>query len=363
MDYEGRIKEFEDELKKTPYNKRTQHHIGLVKAKIAALRDKVLVRASQGGKGVSYAVRKTGDASVVLVGYPSVGKSTLLNALTNAESQTGSYDFTTLDVIPGLLEFNHAQIQILDVPGILQGASLGKGRGREVLAVARASDMVLFLVDIMHPEHYPVIQKEVYDTGIRVNQRKPDVKIVKKARGGISVGTTVRLSHLTPKTVEAIFKEFRLSNADVVIRDDITADQLIDVIETNKLYIPAITVLTKADLLPTAELRKVQQIVRPDISVSAEKREGIDALKQLIFERLSFMRVYCKEVGKKADLDVPLIMRSGSSVQDVCDKLHKDFVLKFKYAKIWGKSAKFPGQVQALKHVLKDEDVVEIHLR
>jgi uncharacterized protein len=361
-DYEARIRELEDELKSTPYNKRTQHHIGLVKAKIAGLREKLLVRASKGGAGVSYSVRKSGDASVVLVGYPSVGKSTLLNALTNAHSETGAYDFTTLDVVPGLMLYHHAQIQILDVPGILQGASIGKGRGREVLSVVRSADMVLFLVDVQHPEHYPVICKEVYDTSVRVNRRRPDVKITKKARGGINIGTTVRLTKLTPKTVETIMREFRLNNADIVIRTDISDDELIDCIEDNKHYIPGITVLTKADIVTPEQLRKVEEIVKPDVTVAAELGMNIDLLKDLIFRRLEFMRIYCKEAGKKADLDVPLIIQKPATVEDVCNKLHRDFVKKFKFARIWGKSVKFPGQRLMLKHLLRDEDIVEIHL-
>ena len=84
-DYDERIKEFEEELKKTKYNKKTQHHIGLVKAKIARLKEKSEQKKKGGKKGEGFSVRKSGDATVVLIGFPSVGKSTLLNKITNAE--------------------------------------------------------------------------------------------------------------------------------------------------------------------------------------------------------------------------------------------------------------------------------------
>ena len=69
-----------------------------------------------------------------------------------------------------------------------------------------------------------------------------------------------------------------------------------------------------------------------------------------------------KEQGKKADLEEPLIMKRGATVRDVCMKLHRDFVNKFKKAKIWGKSAKFPGQMKGLPHKLEDGDIVEVYL-
>jgi hypothetical protein len=362
VDYAQRIKELEDELRDTPYNKRTQHAVGLLKAKIARLRDKAVQRSSKGGAGYSYAARKSGDASVVLVGFPSVGKSTLLNALTNAQSEVGSYAFTTLDVIPGTLEINHAKIQLLDVPGIVQGASVGKGRGREVLSVVRNSDMVLFLVDVHHPEQCEPLYKEVYDSGIRVNQEMPDVKIIRKSRGGISIGSTLRLTKLNNRTIEGILREFRINNADIVIRTDIDSDQLIDIIEGNRHYVPGITVLTKVDSVNRQVIERAQRLLRPDLAVSAQKMQGIEELKELIYRRLGFMRVYCKETGKKADMEVPLILRKGSTVHDMCRKLHRDFVKRFKSARIWGSSAKFPGQRQGLRHTLRDQDVVEIQI-
>ena len=99
------------------------------------------------------------------------------------------------------------------------------------------------------------------------------------------------------------------------------------------------------------------------ILISAEKNINIDKLKEKIYNKLSLIRVYLKEVGKKPDLQTPLIMRQGATVKDVCEKLHRDFVAKFKFARVWGKSAKFPGQKFKIDHKLADKDVVEIRLR
>jgi hypothetical protein len=359
----SRIAELENELKKTDYNKRTQFHIGLVKAKIAMLKEKEVARASKGGKGEGYAVRKSGDATVVLLGFPSAGKSSILNALTNADSPVGAYEFTTLTVIPGLLEYKHAKIQILDVPGILRGAASGKGRGKEVLATLQNADLVLILVDVLRPNAHEIILKEVYDSNLRLNARRPDIKIKKTPRGGIKIGKTVRLTHLTDEMIESICKEMRISNADIVIRTDITVEELIDAIEGNKKYVPAVTVLNKMDLVDPARLAEIKKDVSADICVSAQNRVGISELKDIVYDRLNFIHIFCKEVSKKADLEVPMIMQKGSTIKDMCDKLHRDFVSRFKFARVWGKSAKFDGQRLMLHHVIQDGDIVEIHLR
>ncbi len=360
---EDKIKELENLISNSQYNKRTQHAIGLYKAQLAKLREKQEARSSSGGKGQGYSVRKTGDGTVVLLGFPSVGKSTLLNGLTDADSEVGSYAFTTLTVVPGILEYEHAKIQILDVPGVVHGAASGRGRGSEVLAVLRNADLILILVDVFHPDHYDVLLKEIRDANIRINQRLPDVKIKKTTKDGIRIGKTCKLTHLDDETIIGILKTFRINNADVVIREDITDDQLIDVIEGNKKYVPAITVLNKIDRVSDEVRNEVAKKIGADLQISAQKKEHLEELKELIFESLRLIRIYLKEPGKNPDLEEPLIMETGSTIKSVCEKLHRDFVQRFKFARVWGKSAKFPGQKHMLHHRLIDGDVLELHLR
>ncbi len=365
VDYTKKIKELQEELKKTKYNKATQGHIGIVKAKISQLREKQELRSSQktGKSEHGYSVRKSGDATVLLLGFPSSGKSTLLNTLTGTNSEVAAYAFTTLTVIPGMLNYNLAKIQILDVPGIVSGAASGRGRGKEVLAVIQNADMVLIIVDINHPEHYPAMLKEVWESRIRLNKTKPEVFIKRKSSGGIQVGKTVVID-LDDNTIKEILREFRIMNAEVLIRSPIDVDDFIDCIESNRKYLPAITCISKADLATAAQVSEIKKQLNADIAVSAELNLNIDNLKELIFQKLNFIRIYLKEPRKEADLQEPMILKQKSTIKDVCEKTHKDFVSRFKFARLWGKSAKFPGQqFRRLDHSLADNDILEIHLK
>ncbi|MBI2665734.1 GTP-binding protein [Candidatus Woesearchaeota archaeon] len=363
-DYLQQIKELEDELKKTKYNKATQGHIGLVKAKIAMLREKQETRSQKktGKSEHGYTVRKSGDATVLLLGFPSTGKSTILNKLTNQQSEVAAYAFTTLSVIPGILEYKQAKIQILDVPGIVAGAASGRGRGKEVLAVIRNADLILIVVDVLYPEHYKAILDEIKEVGIRPNKVKPEVYIKKRAHGGIQIGKTVSLD-VDDETLKKILREFKMTNADVLIRSKIDMDDFIDCIEGNKKYMPAIICLSKADLAGKEDLDRAIKMLNADIAISAETGYNIEKLKDTIFQKLHFIRVFLKEPRKEADLQKPLIVTFGSTIGDVCNKLHRDFSTKFKFSRVWGTSAKFPGQRLMLNHILNDEDILEIHLR
>lgn len=363
MSTQDRINELEKEISSTKYNKATQHHVGLVKAKIAKLKEDAERKASGGKKGEGYTVRKTGDATVVLLGFPSVGKSTILNKLTNADSPVAAYEFTTLTVIPGLLLHKHAQIQILDVPGIVSGAATGRGRGKEVLSTLRSADMALIIVDATKPHQYAAIAEEAFQAGLRLNKRKPDVHITKKIRGGIDIGATVPLP-ISKKTIEGILRELGINNADVLIRTPIHEDDLIDVVMGNRTYMPALIVVNKLDLITPEEKRKIQETIKPDMFISADRDKDFERLKEAIFDRLALMRLFLKEIGQKPDLDEPMIIFRHATLRDLCDKIHRDFVKRFKFAKVWGPSAKFPGQeFRKLDKQLSDGDIVELHLR
>lgn len=359
MGIEDRIQELEEKLEKTPVNKATEKERGRLKSQIAQLKDEKKQKQKGTGETSGYAVKKHGDATIALVGFPSVGKSTLLNRLTNAESETGEYEFTTLEVEPGMLKHKGANIQILDVPGLIGGAADGRGGGKQVLSVVRNADLVLVILDPdeMREEE---IMKELYDADIRVNQSPPNMKIEKKGRGGVNVSSTAELE-IEESTIKQLMQENGYVNADVVIREELGLDRFIDGLMANRKYVPGIKLVNKADTLNADDREKLEN--RYDLLISAENGENLDELKELIFEKLELVRIYMKEKGEEPDKDAPLILREGDTVEDALEDLPGDMRQRFKAARVTGDSAKFPEQKVGIEHELMDEDVLELNLR
>ncbi len=362
---EEEIRSIEEEIRTTEYNKATQHHIGKLKSKLAKLKDQLDKSKSKGG-GRGYGVRKAGDATVVLVGYPSVGKSTLLNRLTRAKSEVANYDFTTLEIFPGVMNYKGAEIQILDIPGIIKGAHAGRGRGREVLSAARNSDLVLIMVDVNDP-CLSLVLEELYASGIRVNRRPPRIKVEKTSSGGIELYSTVKLRYLDQGTVAAALREQGVVNANVVIREDVTLDDLIDTLMKNRHYVRGLVALNKVDQVPRAKAEAIATRIKREydidaIPVSAEKGQGVEELRQGIFDALEFITIYMKPQGGEADLEEPMVITRGSRIEDVCRRIHRSFLRRFRFARVWGQSAKHEGQRVGLDHVIKGGDVVSLVL-
>jgi ribosome-interacting GTPase 1 len=99
----------------------------------------------------------------------------------------------------------------------------------------------------------------------------------------------------------------------------------------------------------------------PMVALSCLRKDGLEDLKQELFKLAGIIRVYSKPPGKDPDLSMPYTVPVGSTVMDVAEKVHKDFVTKLKFARVWG-SAKFDGMRVERTHVLKDRDIVELSM-
>jgi len=363
-----KIKDIEAEIARTQKNKATEHHLGMLKAKLAKLRSQLLEPPKSGPAGEGFDVKKYGDARVALIGFPSVGKSTLLSTVTETESEMAAYEFTTLTCIPGIIHYKDTKIQLLDLPGIIEGASHGKGRGRQVIAVAKSADLVLIVLDAGKErgnQHREILENELQSVGLRLNQTPPDVYFKVKATGGIKFNSTCKLTKLGPnpgKMVYNILHEYKIHNAEVLIREDITVDELIDIVEGNRKYVKCLYVYNKIDVCTIEHVDALAR--RPNsVVISCNLELGLEYLLEMIWEALGLVRVYTKKKGCPPSFAEPLVLtegRGGVTVEDACNQIHKDMTKNFKFAVIWGTSTKYNPQRVGLKHNLEDEDVFQI---
>mmetsp|Transcript_2178 Transcript_2178/g.3236 ORF Transcript_2178/g.3236 Transcript_2178/m.3236 type:complete len:374 (+) Transcript_2178:176-1297(+) len=365
---QAKIDELEAEMARTQKNKATNYHLGTLKAKIAKLKSELI--NGPGGKSAGtknaergFDVTKSGDTRIGLVGFPSVGKSTLLTTLTGTRSEAAAYEFTTLTCIPGTMKYKGARIQVLDLPGIIEGAADGRGRGRQVISTARTCNMILVVLDSAKPvTHKKIIESELFNFGIRINQRPPEVKIMKKEAGGIGYQEmTKQTKGMSADAARLVLREYKISCAEVILREDITVDQFIDVIEGNRAYIPVLYVFNKIDQLTIEELDILDQMPNY-VPISSQHEWNLEELMEEIWNRCNMLRIYTKPKGKSPDYDEPVILHSqgNPTVEQFCNRLHKSIMLEFSHAFVWGRSAKHQPQRCGKDHVLMDEDIVQI---
>jgi small GTP-binding protein len=297
---------------------------------------------------VGFDVARTGVASVGFIGFPSVGKSTLMSRLTGQHSEAAAYEFTTLTTVPGQVLYNGAKIQILDLPGIIEGAKDGKGRGRQVIAVAKTCHLIFIVLDVNKPlTDKRVIENELEGFGIRINKSPPNITFRKKDKGGINITSTVQMSHIDndvrawdvwgvalgvrltgwtnfAQEIKAVLGEYKIANADIAIRCDATIDDLIDVIEAkSRSYIPVVYALNKIDQISIEELDLLYRIPNA-CPISSEHGWNIDELLELMWEKLNLRRIYTKPKGKMPDYDSPVVLRSNAGTVE-------DFVRNYRH--------------------------------
>ncbi|KAJ3490098.1 hypothetical protein NLI96_g1695 [Meripilus lineatus] len=331
-----------------PGNKATSYHLGQLKAKLAKLRRDLISPSGGGGGGggIGFDVARTGIAT-----------STLMSKLTGTHSEVSEIDFTTLTTVPGTLKVHGAPIQILDL-------------------LARTCNLIFIVLDVLKPlGDKKIIESELEGFGIRLNKKPPNITVRKKDKGGIAITNTVPLTNIDQEEIKAILSEYKLSNADVAIRQpNATADDLVDVIEGNRVYIPVIYVLNKVcaiflspSLTPTKptqidaiSIEELDLLYKIPMSVPISSREwmNIDELIDKMWQTLNLVRVYTKPRGLAPDYSSPVVLRRGRcTVEDFCASIHKEIAKQLKYAIVWGASAKHArGQKVGLDHVLEDED-------
>jgi ribosome-interacting GTPase 1 len=298
----------EEMLATIPKHKGTDKMQADIKRRIAKLRESQS-QSKRTGKSSGYDhVPREGAGQVAMIGPPNTGKSSLLTVLTNARPEVAEYPFSTLVPVPGMMAYEDVSIQLLDLPPITPEYT-----EPWVFNLIRGCDIGLVVLDASDGD---LILDEL-----------------EELRG------LLEEKHL--RLVVAAGEE-----ADERIRE-----------------IPTGIVLNKVDLAPPEAVERLEErLPFPVCGTSAKTGSGTDALRNRVFEALHIVRVYTKMPGKKPDMTEPYTLAEGSTALDAVGTVHRDFVERLKYVRIWG-SGRFEGQQVPADHRLEDGDVVEIHLR
>jgi len=249
----------------------------------------------------SLQVRREGAAQIALVGPPNTGKSSLLQALSDIQVKTGDYAFTTLRPVPALTRIGGALVQLVEIPGLIEGARDDRGGGRALLGVLRNADAIVYCRSAADPpERLDVVVREVVAAGI------------------------------DKRAILALTKA-----------DDLTGDELERAVGSARV--------------------DSTQALGAVLPVSVLDDESLDRLRAAIWARTGLIRVRPRRDGRVDD--EPFALAEGATVVELADLIHHDVGRSCTGGRVWGDSARFDGQRVGRAHVLADGDAVEVTTR
>jgi len=368
-DLAKRIVELTKLLSFAPRHKGGERMVGDYRKKLAILKAQLekkqeIDRARKSGGTEEGVVRKEGAGQVCLVGVTNCGKSTIINAVTNATFDIADYPFTTPIPTPAMLTLEDINIQLVELPGVFEG-SHEAGIGRQALSVARNTDCIALIIDLSHDidTQMNIILGELDAARIRLNKEKTAVRIERVGLGGLMIYGAQNYEGDIEEVMEYL-RARRVSNIIVRFQKPATFEQLTDAMDASVAYVRAMVVATKGDA--TGSEARFQELEskyseRFDIvPVSAEKNENLDGMSWALYEHLDILRVYTKIPGKKRE-NKPIVLPAGSVVQDAAGKVHKElFVERFRSAVILRANDKIKRRVVGLHYPLQDGDILQL---
>ncbi len=304
-----KLEALEELLAVIPKHKGTDKLRADFKRRLSKLKSQQQTKKPTSRRDMGYRVDREGAGQVVLVGPPNVGKSALVAALTNATPEVADFPHTTRIPTPGMMPYEDIQIQLIDTPPMTQ-----EFMEPWLPDIIRRADIILLIVDVTTDP-----MQHVEETIALLEERRI---------------APIRLAHLHEESQGWTFRPVLVVGNK---SDDASAEENFQIFKT----------LIEDDW--------------PAVAVSATTGRNFELLKQTLFDRLEIIRVYTKAWGKAPEHNAPFVLKKGSTAEDLAGKIHKEFVDKFKFAKVWGKEV-YDGQMIQRDYVLQDGDVVELHL-
>jgi len=368
---ETKLKALEEFHSAIPKHKGNEKLRAQIKRKISGLKLEIESRRKHGARTSSHDIflKKEGAAQIVILGLTNVGKSSLLSILTNAKPQIANYEYTTTKPIQGMLEFENLKFQLIEAPALIPQNSEDKVWNSKILTLARNSDGLILMVNLSRDciSQLDFILNSLEDFGISTYRPKSMVDILKEKSHGIQITVSGQLTDCSLNDVKKLAYDYGIRNAIIRISGENSLEDIENaILENRKIYKSTIIIANKLDIKTeqNSKILKDKAFKKiPIIAVSCDTKKNTDEIGKLIFRSLEIIRIHTKEPGGKASVDMPFIIRRGSSVINVAKEIHSDLFENFRYARIWGPSSKYPGEKVGRTHTLKDKDIVEIHTK
>ena len=352
-----------------PKHKGTSKLIMNVKRKIAALEEELersRTRRRSSGRHL-FSVPKEGAGQIVMLGLTNVGRSSLLAALTNAKPEISPIPYTTRKPALGMLQYEDVQFQLVEAPALVEGSSEGRMDGPRILGLARNADGLLLVVDLSAEpvKQLRTLVSELEAAGILIERPEGEVEVFRQPGVGVKVVGSGSLIGCTVEDVRRLLMEYRISSALIKVRGKVSLETIEDALFSSSIYKPSIILANKADVEGSEERLKalIEEVGgrTPVIAVSCIDSRGLEKVGETIFRTLGIIRVYSKEPSSREPSERPIVVEKGSKAIDVARKLHSKLYREFRYARIWGPSAKYPGEKVGPEHTMMDGDVIEVH--
>ena len=353
-----------------PKHKGNERLRAQIKTKIADLKeDLTSQRGKRGGSHSAWFVDREGAAQLTMIGPTKAGRSSLLRALTHAQVAVASYDYATQRPIPGMLQYEDIQLQLVELPALQPGRDDKYHIQPEALDVIRSSDGLVLVVDLASDpsSHLLSILTSLEEIHVSTQKTLSKVEIVQeKGSGEIRIASSAQQKSCTPAEIREILYSYGIKNALVRIYGDASAEDVEDAIFENvTLYKPTIVVGNKFDLPEARQAsvdfqRTIPQSL-PYIFTSCLTAQGLKDVAENFFHTLGIIRVYTKEPNEPRASQFPFVVKAGTTVKELARNIHTDLAAKYRYSRIWGPTSKFAGERVGPDHVLDDKDVVEIH--
>ncbi len=345
-----------DEMQRTqPSHKGAEKLRADLSKRISKLKEKQEAQARQRGGSKSMFFSKEGCATIVLIGLPNTGKSTLLSKITDAKPAISNYKFTTTEPELGIMDFKGVKIQVVELPAIIENSYKGKARGKEVLGLVRNADLVVFVLKGSNTEitnQIKVLSSELKYTNVVLNKRKPQITLSKVGTKGIELAGEKNVIGSVELLKQKMIEK-GCFNVLLRIDEKLKVDEIVEGLDKSKHFLKALGIWVDG-------VESSNKIIVDEIPIFSFTT--VSYIKELLYDNLNLITIFTRKPGEKDSDNIPVALRQNGTVEDLCNLLHKDFIQKFRYARVWG-SSKHAGQQVSLDFKFKAGDIVELYVK